>query len=337
VAGAYFHAPFIAAASGLRLAAVVTRDPGRAAAVRQRHPGARLLATPDEIWSAGDIDVVVVASPNRTHVPLALGAVEAGLPVVVDKPVAATVADAVRLRDAATAAGASVSVFHNRRWDGDFRTVAALVGQGRLGAVHRFESRFERWRPEVRAGAWKERPDPAEAGGILHDLGTHLIDQALTLFGPVTHVYAENRGVRRQAAVSDDVFVALTHASGTVSHLWASALAADLGPRLRVLGSEAAYVKSGMDVQEAALRAGGNPADAGWGVEPEQAWGRLGVPEETVPVPTEPGDYGAFYAGLETHLRLGAPAPVTLDEAIAGLRVVEAAAVSAAQRRVVAL
>jgi scyllo-inositol 2-dehydrogenase (NADP+) len=317
LAGSVFHAPLVAATDGFALAAVVTGNPDRAAAVGARYPGARVVADVDTLLAEPDrLDLVVVASPNRSHVPVALAAVEAGLPVVVDKPVAASVADAATLR-----AGGFVSVFHNRRWDADALTLRKLVTEGGLGDVRRFESRYERWRPEVKAGVWRERRDPAEAGGLLFDLGSHLVDQALWLFGPVRSVYAEVRAVRPGAQVDDDVFLALTHESGTVSHLWASSAANDLGPRFRVLGSRAAYVKYGMDPQEAALRAGRTPRDPDYGVEPEYAWGRLGTPGETRPVPSERGAYQAYYEGIRDALRHGTPPPVTLDEAIAVLAV----------------
>ncbi|MDQ1701289.1 MAG: scyllo-inositol 2-dehydrogenase [Frankiaceae bacterium] len=338
LAGAVFHAPLIDAVDGLELTAVVTGNAEREAAARDRYPGLRVFGTADELWAVADsVDLVVVASPNSSHLPLALAALDADLPVVVDKPVAASVAEAERLRDAAAAAGLLLSVFQNRRWDGDLLTLQKLRADGALGDVHRFESRFERWRPQVATGAWRERPDPGEGGGLLLDLGAHLVDQALTLFGPVTSVFAEVRIVRPGALVDDDVFVALTHASGTVSHLWASAAAADLGPRLRVLGSRAAYVKSGLDVQEAALRAGGTPRDAGWGTEPEAAWGRVGTPGDTSVVPTLPGAYQNFYAGVRDALLTGGEPPVSVDEAIEALTVIEAARLSSAERRVVSL
>jgi predicted dehydrogenase len=335
VGGAVFHAPLIAATPGLRLAAVVTGNPERAQQVEARYAGTRVFASTDALWrAAGDLDLVVVATPNRTHVPVALDALTRGLPVVVDKPVAVTSADAERLRSAAVAAGRSLTVFQNRRWDGDLLTVRRLLADGALGEVHRFESRFERWRPQVRPGSWRETGTAQDAAGVLFDLGSHLVDQALLLFGPVASVYAETRTVRRppagaSGAAVDDAFVALTHAGGTVSHLWTSLVAADLGPRLRVLGSRAAYVKHGLDGQEAALRAGADPAAPGWGVEPEVTWGRVGTPERSEPLRTEPGAYGRFYAEVERHLRGAGPVPVDPAEAVTALRVLEAAVRSA--------
>ena len=199
---------------------------------------------------------MVVAAPNREHVPLGLAAVEAGLHLVVDKPLAAGVAEGERLAEAAARARCRGGVFHNRRWDGDFMTLRRLVEEGAVGEPLRLESRFDRWRPEVDAGRWREGGGPEDAGGVLFDLGPHLIDQALVLLGPARSVYAEVRALREGAQVDDDFFVALEHGSGARSHLWGTMLAAQPGPRLRALGTRAAYVKWGLDVQEEQLRAG---------------------------------------------------------------------------------
>jgi predicted dehydrogenase len=322
--GAVFHAPLISAAPGLELAAVVTADPDRRASVRSRYPDTKVLDRPDSVW-AGGYDLVVVTTPNRSHVPLARAALDAGLPVVVDKPVAPTAAEARSL-----AGGPLVIPFHNRRWDGDFRTVARLCSAGALGRVLRFESRFTRWRPQIKPG-WKETADPAAAGGVLYDLGSHLVDQAITLFGPpVSEVYAEMDVRRPGAEAVDDAFVALTHANGVRSHLWMSAISADLGPRFRVLGDQAAYTSYGLDGQEAQLRDGLTPQDPGYGVTPPEAYGLVGTPGETRPHPTEHGRYQDFYPAVAAAVRGEAPPPVTLDDAVAGLEVIEAALRTAA-------
>ncbi len=335
LAGSAFHAPLIAATPGMRLAFVVTSSAERAGHARAAYPGVEIAELAERLWErAREIDLVVVASPNRTHVPLALDALQAGLAVVVDKPLAATAADGWRVVDEARARGLLLSVFQNRRWDGDFLTLRRLIADGALGEVHRFESRFERWRPTPKVG-WREHGDPAEAGGVLYDLGSHLIDQALVLFGPVTHAYAELDRRRPGVEVDDDAFVALTHASGVRSHLWMSSVAADDEGRFRVLGSRAAYVKTGLDVQEAVLRAGGRPGSADWGEEPPERWGRLGAGDAWEPVPTERGDYPAFYAAIAAALRDGAPPPVDPADAVAVLEIIEAARRSAAERTVV--
>ncbi len=337
LAGAVFHAPLIAATPGLRLEIVVTSNPERARQARDEHPGVEVVASADELWARADeLDLAVVASPNRTHVPLARAALEAGLAVVVDKPLAASSADARALVDEARARGLLLSVFQNRRWDGDFLTVCRLIAEGALGDVHRFESRFERWRPMPKQG-WRERGDREEAGGLLYDLGSHLIDQALVLFGPARHVYAELDRRRPGVQVDDDAFVALTHASGVRSHLWMSAVAADDSMRMRVLGSRAAYVKSELDMQEATLRAGLLPGDPEWGREPPERWGRLGAGSEWTKVETEPGAWPAFYAGIAASLRDGAPPPVDAADSISVLEIIEAAQRSSAEPAVIAL
>ncbi|HUG41089.1 MAG TPA: Gfo/Idh/MocA family oxidoreductase [Longimicrobiales bacterium] len=325
LAGAVFHAPLIDAEEGLTVAAIVTRDPGRSAAARARYPGAAVVADADAVWRMADrLDVAVIATPNRTHVPLGLAALEAGLDVVVDKPLAASAADARRLIEAARGRERLLTVFHNRRWDGDFLTLRRLVAEGELGDVFRLESRFERWRPIPKPG-WRQAPAPAEAGGLLFDLGPHLIDQALQLLGPVRHVHAELDRRRPGAVVDDDVFLALTHESGARSHLWMNGIAARPGPRFRVLGSRAAWVREGLDVQESQLRAGTDPRSPGFGVEPPAQWGQLEDGEGSRPAPAEPGAWVAFYAGLRRAVRDGAPPPVDPADAVAGLEIIEAA------------
>ncbi|MEO3824076.1 Gfo/Idh/MocA family oxidoreductase [Actinomadura sp. B10D3] len=327
--GSVFHAPLISSVPGMRLAAVVTGAPARQRAVRERYPEAEVIDGADRLWgSPGGYDLVVVTAPNRQHVPLARAALTAGVPVVVDKPVAASAADARSLAALSAVRGLPVFPFHNRRWDGDYLTVSRLAASGALGDVRRFESRFERWRPQVKE-SWKESVDPRDAGGILFDLGSHLIDQAVTLFGRPTRVYAEIDTRRPGAVAPDDVFVALSHPGGPRSHLWMSATAAHLGPRFRVLGSRAAYTVSGMDVQEEQLHAGLTPKDPGYGIAAPESYGLLGTPGGAAPEATTPGAYHEFYARVLRSLREDAPPPVTLVDAITGLEVIEAAARSA--------
>ena len=334
--GSAFHARLIATTAGMRLAAIVTSSPERVRQARADHPGAETVDSADRLWERADaLDLVVVSSPNRTHVPLAREALAAGLPVVVDKPLAATAEDGRSLIEEARRRGLLLSVFQNRRWDGDFLTLRRLIAKGALGEVHRFESRFERWRPTPRPG-WREEADPADAGGVLFDLGSHLIDQALVLFGPVRQVYAEIEKRRPGVRVDDDAFLALTHASGARSHLWVSLAAADYGPRFRVLGSRAAYVKHGLDVQEEALRSGHRPGPA-WGREPREKWGRVGADDAWTPVPTEPGAYPAYYTAIADALRTGGPPPVDPADAVACLEIIHAARRSAAEGTVVHL
>ncbi len=332
-AGEVFHAPLIATTAGLRLAAVVTGDQDRGRRAASRY-GVEVVDRPEHLWRAGGVDLVVVAAPNTAHVALARAAIDAGRAVVVDKPVATTAADARDMVAEADRAGVLLSVFHNRRWDGDLLTVRRLLADGRLSGVTRFESRFERWRPTPKPG-WRESGGAAAGGGLLLDLGSHLVDQALLLFGPVRSVYAELDRRRPGVAVEDDVMISLTHRSGVRSQLWMSAVAALLGPRLRVLGASGGYVSYGLDGQEAALRDGRTPADPGWGVEPASAWGRLGTEEDSEAVPTERGDYPAFYAGIVAAMRDGAPPPVDPADAVAVAEILDAARRSASDAAVV--
>jgi predicted dehydrogenase len=325
LSGEAFHAPLIASVPGIELAAVVSRDAQRRDRAQSRYPDAELLDRAEEVWRHADrFDVAIVAAPNRAHVPLASAAIEAGLDVVVDKPLAASASAARELAELAQRHGRSLFPFQNRRWDGDLLTVGKLIEAGELGRVLRFESRFERWRPEVSSG-WRDQPEPEEAGGLLYDLGSHLVDQALSLFGPATHVYGEIDN-RRGASGDDDAFVALRHRSGTYSHLWMSAVAAAPGPRLRVLGTSAAYVVEDVDGQEEALSSGVRPHGRNdWGIEPESRWGRVVRGEDSEMVPSEPGNWPAFYAELERALREGGPPPVDPADAVATLEVLEAA------------
>ena len=301
LAGEVFHAPLVDSVDGLAVAGIVTTNAERAAKARAAFPDAAVVGSVDELWDG--IDLLVVATPNRAHVELALAAIERDVAVVVDKPLASSADDAERL----LAAGGRVTVFQNRRWDGDFLTLRRVLPE--LGPVVRMESRFERFRPEVRADAWRELPDAAEGGGLLLDLGAHLVDQARVLFGHPRRVYAEVRTVRPGARVDDDVFVALEHGGGVVSHLWMSAAQPLFGPRFRVAGLRAGFACDGLDPQEPQLAAGVRPGDPAYGVSP----------------PLERGRYEEFYAGVVAWLRDGAPPPVDPADSLAGLRILEAA------------
>ena len=336
LAGAVFHGPLISSTPGVSLATIVTGDRERRARASSDHPDAQLLAGVEPLWRRpADHDLVVVATPNRSHVPLGLAALQAGLPVVIDKPMAPTAEEGRRLVAEATERDLLLAVFQNRRWDGDFLTVRRLLSEDALGPIVRFESRFERWRPRVSPEAWREQGDREEAGGLLFDLGSHLIDQAVVLFGPPRTVYAEVDRRRPSAEVDDDVFVALEHEAGVRSHLWMSVLAAIPGPRMRVLGMRAAYEKFGLDVQERALSEGAHPDDPDWGREPPDRWGRLSTGDGERSVETEPGAYPEFYRGIAASLRDGTPPPVDPEDSVAVLRIIEAAVGSARTKGVV--
>ena len=335
--GSAFHAPLIAATPGMRLTSVVTSNEARAAQARRDHPGVHVAGTVQWLWDhAGDHDLVVVTTPNRVHATLAMAALSAGLPVVIDKPFARSAPEARQVIQMASEKRLPVIPYHNRRWDSEHLTLRRLMNEGVLGRISRYEARLERWRPELKGG-WRDRGAVEEAGGLLYDLGSHLIDQALSLFGPVQEVYAELGRRRPGAETDDDVFLALKHVNGVRSHLWTSYVAAHHGPRMRVLGERGAFVKQHADGQEAALRSGHRPVGPDWGREPPERWGILtdGTREESVP--SEHGAYQRFYGTLVATLRDGAPPPVAPEDALAGLEIIDAAQRSAAERSVVAL
>ncbi len=323
LAGEVFHAPLIAATPGLDLAVVVTGNPERAARAAAAHPGASVTADSHAAWNA---DVVVVATPNRFHGSYAHEAFARGVPVVVDKPLATSAHDVGVLLDDAAASGAKLTVFQNRRWDADFLTAQALVDAGTLGTVKRLVSRFERFRPQIKDG-WREAGDPRDGGGQLLDLGAHLIDQALVLLGPAVSVYAEIDRVRPGAATEDDVFLALTHASGARSHLSMGAVSPVPADRLAVSGTASGFSVRSLDAQEAQLRDGLPPTDPAFGVNPP---GWLHDETGSREHPLLAGDYLAFYAGVRDWLAGGSLPPVDPEDSRAVFAVIEAAHRSAA-------
>ncbi|MSO28009.1 MAG: oxidoreductase [Candidatus Nanopelagicales bacterium] len=332
LAGRHFHRPLIAATAGLEISAVMTANAERREQAAGDLPAAEILDSVDAVWDrAGDFDLVVVAGANLTHLPYTVGALAHGLPAVVDKPLAATAADAMTIRDAAHAAGKLVFPFQNRRWDSEFLTI--LEHQEAVGSIHRFESHFDRFRT-VPKGGWRELADPSAIGGVLLDFGAHLVDQGIQLLGPVVSVYAITRSVRAAEAAEDDMLILLTHASGAVSYLTGSLIAAFTEPRFNVLGTRGGMLLRAYDTQEEELRAGSTPADAGWGIEPlsSAAVIRVAGPDGSTiesEVQLTPGRWGTFYAGVYDAINKAAPPPVLLDDAIANLRVLDAARKSA--------
>lgn len=333
--GAFFHAPLIQATPGLALTHVVTGNAERRAQALGDVPGVTVVSDAEALWNS-DLDLVVISTPNRSHVPLALRALSAGFAVVIDKPFALSAQDARQVIDLAYAKKRPVSAYHIRRWDSECLTLRGLMARGELGHILRFESRLERWRPAPKGG-WKERGVAEAGGGLLYDIGSHLIDQALYLFGPVTEVYAELDQRRKTVDSDDDVFVALTHRNGVRSHLWASVFSAQPGPRLRAMGDSGAFVKQSGDIQEAALRAGKQPGQPGWGEEPPERWGIFSDGVDQRAVKSEPGAYQDFYAGMVRCLRDGAPPPVDAGDAVLGLEIIAAARRSVAEKRIVSL
>lgn len=330
LSGSVFHAPLIAADPRYSLDVIATSDAGRQAAATQRYPGTTTVPDGGAVLAlAGDLDVVVLGTPPATHFPLAKAALEAGLDVVVDKPFAVSSADGQELIALAERLGRVLSVFHNRRWDGDFLTVRKLLAGEALGSVTRFESSFERWSPEI-SKAWKASATVADGGGVLFDLGSHLIDQALQLFGPATVMHAELRIRRPAEKADDDAFLVLRHDSGVLSHLTMNMLCAQQGPRFRVLGSIGGFTKHGVDPQEPYIVAGGGPLDPEYGVEAPEWAGALGRDGHLDALPTERGAYPEFYRLLAAKIDDGGavstlPLPVDPADAVEVLKIIESA------------
>ncbi|MER3386188.1 MAG: Gfo/Idh/MocA family oxidoreductase [Microcella pacifica] len=329
LAGRVFHAPFLATNPAFTISAIATSSEERSAQAAAAHPGAQIMSTDAllALASAGDLDLVVLASPPHVHREQAITALEGGAAVVIDKPFAPSVDDAEAIIAAAERVQRPLTVFQNRRWDGDFLTVARLLERGALGTVHRFESTFERFGAPKR-DQWQGQITPAQGGGILFDLGSHLVDQALTLFGPATLEVAELRAVREGLGSEDDAFLSLRHESGVRSHLTMSRVAAQSGPRFRVLGDESGYSVYGLDGQEPALKVGRWPGSEGYGETPSAQWGLLGVDngeQPLVPVPTEAGAYPQFYAQVAASILEGAPVPVDPRSALETVRIIEQA------------
>lgn len=327
LAGRLFHAPFIATTTGLHLAVVVTRNSDRATEAQTEYPGVCVVPGVADLL-AEDIDLIVVASPSGLHASHAEMALKAGRHVVLDKPPARDAAQFEALLDLAAATDRELIVFHNRRWDSEFLTLRAILAEGQLGTVHRFESRMERWRPYGKGG-WRESGNPDDLGGLRYDLGPHLVDQALLLFGPVDAVWARTQALRPIGSRDDDVLAVLTHANGVTTVLSASLLTALPGPRFTVFGSMGAARLQSVDSQEDALRAGLRPGP-GWGAQPDaRAHLAVGEAPNHSELPYADGQWPRFYQGVRDCLTDGAPPPVTPESALATMRVLDAIGASA--------
>ena len=325
LAGKVFHAPLIGAVDGIELATVMTSRTGELA---RDWPAARPVADAAAIIDDPAIDLVVVASPNDTHAPLARAALAAGKHVVVDKPLAGTAAEAQALADLARARGRMLSVFLNRRWDGDFLTVRKLVAAQMLGELRLVELRWDRFRLEQRAG-WKDAP--GRGGGVLADLGPHLLDQALLLFGRPDALVAD-LATQRPGGVTDDYAEVTLHYGAMRVIVSATMAVAASRPRFALHGTGGSFVKYGVDPQEAQLRDGIAPGERGYGEAAASDHGVLTEPSGAArPIATERGDYRRFYHGVAAAIHEGAPPPVDPAEAVAGLELIDLARRSAAE------
>jgi len=329
--GAVFHAPLINAISELRLAAVVT---SRRAQVEHDLRGVRVAASVTELLADPSIDLVVVASPSPNHFENARAALQAGKHVVVDKPFAASVKEADELIALAESRGRSLSVFQNRRWDNDFLTVRKCIAEESLGRVYHYEAHFDRFRPLLKGG-WRE--EPAKGAGLLYDLGSHLIDQALQLFGSPRAVTADIIP-QRDVSITGDYFHLILDYGPRRAILHAANLVREPGPHFLIHGDAGSFLKYGMDSQEEALKAGLRPGQPGYGEDVSANYGRLTALDGTRSViPTLRGCYQEYYAGIAAHLQKGTPIPVNAADSRDGLIVIEAAARSAVERRTIAI
>jgi len=317
-AGRTFHAPLIAATPGIELAAVVSRSPAK---VHTDLPAARVFEGLDQALADPDIDLVVIATPDPLHAPQAHAALDANKHVVIDKPFALTLEDARSVAEHSRQANRLLSVFHNRRWDSDFLTLKSLIASGRLGEIMQFESHFDRFRPELR-DRWRERP----GAGIFNDLGPHLIDQALLLFGMPAAVYAD-LGIQKYGGLADDYFHVLLRYPRLRVVLHASQLTLDNSLRMAVHGTSGSFIKRGMDPQEQQLKAGGNPSDPEFGVdrEPGTLFEVAVCEQGGMPVASIPGNYRQFYAAIRDAIAMGGPGPVPVEEALKVMQVMAAA------------
>ena len=330
LAGRVFHAPLVDSTPGLRLHSIVSSRAGEIAA---DHPGVRSRADVGEVLEDRSIDLVVVATPNDSHAPIARAALQAGKHVVVDKPFALHLGEAREVAEAARQAGKVLSVFHNRRWDADFLTLRALLGSGALGEVAELHSHFDRFRPQV-PDRWRDRAGPG--GGLWYDLGPHLADQALQLFGPPLAVSAD-LGMQRDGATAVDYFHVQLRYPRLRVLLHAGSLVPGAGLRFAVHGSGGSWFKHGLDPQEDALRAGQRPGDGAWGRDPRPGTLlRVGTDGAVAADPAAPvldGNWPAYYAGVRDAILHGRQPPVTADSALLAMALIEAGQRSAAERR----
>ena len=311
LAGRYFHAPLLKGC-GFEVAAVQTGNSERAAHALSDFPSTTVVATIEELV-AQRLDLVVVASANLVHAQHALAAIKAGIPVVVDKPMGRTLAETKEIVKAAHSAGVAVSTFFNRRWDSDALTIKKVLASGVLGEVHRIDSRFERFRPELNATSWRENMSAADGGGQLLDLQPHLISTAIDWFGSAELVTASVRSLRGGA--DDDSLLVLRHDSGVMSYLSASAVVGAPGPRIRILGTKGALVINDLDPQEALLRAGKFPENGTW-TYPTTSQAFLHRGDLVEEIESIPGNYGHFYKAVELAITKGAPWPIPNSDAL---------------------
>jgi scyllo-inositol 2-dehydrogenase (NADP+) len=329
LAGRSFHAPVIDAVPGLRLAAILQRT-GTEASVA--YPNARIVRSLEELLAISDIRLIVIATPNDTHVPLARACLAAGRDVVVDKPFATTYDEAAALVEFAKKSNRLLTVYQNRRYDGDFAALRQLVAAGSLGRIVRFESNYDRFRPNLKPNAWREQQVPG--AGILFDIAPHLIDHAMVLFGRPQAIAADVR-IEREGGLGDDAFDITFHYPDNMRAVLSSnILAASQRPRFLLFGTKGAFLKQTFDPQEMNLRAGRIPKEGAWSAEPEENWGLLTLSDGTTTtqrrIPSATSDYRDYYANIRDVLLGHAQPAVTLPHALEVMRALELARESSA-------
>jgi predicted dehydrogenase len=300
-----------------------------------KYPQAKVVRDLDTLLADDSIDLVVVATPNTSHFEIAAQSLQARKHVVVDKPFTITSAEADQLISLSRKVERVLSVFHNRRWDGDFLTVRQILGKKLLGRLVEYESRFDRFRPALKAGAWREQAFPGS--GVLFDLGSHLIDQAVLLFGRPNGIYADLRQ-QRDAAVAVDAFEVRLEYPGLKVSLKAGALVCEPSPRFVLYGTEGSYLKFGLDPQEEALKHGASPAQGNWGVEPEQEWGTRTECKGAIArgkYPTLPGCYPEYYTNVYRAIAGQEELAVKPEQARDVIRLIELAQQSALEKRTI--
>lgn len=339
MAGQVFHAPIISCVEGLSLKAIQTTNAANIALAKERYPGADIVGDTPALLSRKELDLIVVATPNHTHYALARAALEAGKHVVVDKPFTVTSAEAVELAALAASRELVLTVHQNRRWDSDFLTVRQVVEKGLLGRLVEVEIHYDRYRASLRENTWKEEALPGT--GILYDLGSHLIDQALTLFGMPQAVAADIRA-QRAGSLTPDNFDVVLHYDGLKVTLKGGMLVREPLPHYILLGERGSFIKHGMDPQEESLKTGATPLTTErWGIEPESQWGKLNTEIDGAhfvgQLESVAGDYRKFYENARDAVRRDAALIVTATQGADIIRVIELAMRSHQERRAIEL
>jgi predicted dehydrogenase len=326
---ARMHAQFLAALPEYQVAAIVARSTDAAAKAAKEHPEARIHRSVDDLVADADaVDLVVVGTRDDSHFDIGMRTLRAGLPTVIDKPLAPTSAQTIELQREAAERNVPLVAFQNKRWDADFRTVASVVDDGVLGEIIRYEAWITRWMPAIWDN-WREQARPGTVDGPLADIGSHMVDQAVALFGPVDRVVAELDRRRPGTAVPDDIFLALTHRSGVRTHLHIGAVTSHPTPTFQVQGMAGSLVTTGQDGQFAAMIQDIGPLDPRWGTF--DTWtAELRVGQEVRPVTPQRSDAREFYRKLAKALHGNGPLPVDPADTLHVIRILEAAQASAA-------